>query len=1076
MNGHDYDNLYIVGLGASAGGFEALQKLIKNIKHSSDEIAYVITQHLDPKQPTLLGDLLSRHTDLDLEVIIDGMQPLADVIYFCPPNKDLVVKNGLFQLTEPTVKRISPKPSIDRFFESLATEKKDKAIGIILSGTGSDGAKGISAIKLSGGIALAEDEGAKYFSMPKAAIDTGHVDAVLPPELLGEGIQYLIVDRHYFDKHFEVQDSIHRIFDLLNKKTDIDFSSYKESTIFRRITKRVNETHCDGVDDYIQLLQKNSVEVERLKDELLIIVTSLFRDRNAFLILKKHLAEQIKKKQDSLIRIWVPGCATGEEAFTLAIITSEILKDMDERIKVTIFATDVSESAISAARNRTFIREDLATIDKRFIEHYFDIKNGIYRPKKVIRDMILFSRHDIIKNPPFSNLDLISCRNLLIYFDNELQKRIISIFYYALNYKALLFLGQSESIGNTGLSQFSILSNKHKVYIKSNDLSNVNLDSLSYKHSRSYFRPANKKTMEATKLAEIDIVINKSVADKYGRNGLVVDGNSNAILYFKGDCTPFLVHPKGLNSNDLFKQAADYLRLDLRATLVDAIKNSRYTESKKIRVLPITEQRIYTTISVFPLEANKLGDNTFFIIFDTLEIEGKDLPGIKQDKPPPVERFEPIQSTEVNVMEDELVNLKEKLQITIEELETSNEELQSTNEELQSTNEELQSTNEELETSNEELHSTNEELETVNDELTLKNLELEFANNAFNSVLDTIDTYVLVVDSKLNIIKYSDGITRFFDFDSSTSNLSALLLNTRIELPNLMNDIKACLHKDQEIAYEVLFEKRTYWFNIKRIKVTQNLYDDDQGLVISFIDKTDMVRKDRMLFQQAKMAAMGEMIGNIAHQWKQPLNALGALKMSIVSKYQDNRLDDSSIEQFDLKSSQLIEKMADTIEDFRNFFRPEKQPQDFNVRDAITESLDFIEDSYKNHTIDIQFEPVDIIFNGYKNELVQVMLNLLNNSKDAINLQKQEQGRVKISTQVASRQLKILIEDNGGGIDKDILNRVFEPYFTTKFKSDGTGIGLYMSKTIIEQSMAGKLMLENKNGGVRASIYLPLPE
>ncbi len=1069
-------NLYIVGLGASAGGFEALQKLIKNIKHSNDEIAYVITQHLDPKQPTLLGDLLSRHTDLDLEVIIDGMQPFPDVIYFCPPNKDLILKDGVFHLTEPKVKRISPKPSIDRFFESLAAEKKDKAIGIILSGTGSDGAKGISAIKLNGGIALAEDEGAKYFSMPKAAIDTGHVDAVLPPELLGEGIQYLIVDRHYFDKHFEVQDSIHRIFDLLNKKTDIDFSSYKESTIFRRITKRVNETHCDGVDDYIRLLQKDSGEVERLKDELLIIVTSLFRDRNAFLVLKKHLADLIQKKEDSSIRIWVPGCATGEEAFTLAIITSEILKDMDERIKVTIFATDVSEGAVSAARNRTFVHEDLATIDKRFIDQYFDLKNSIYRPKKIIRDMILFSRHDIVKNPPFSNLDLISCRNLLIYFDSELQKRIISIFYYALNYKALLFLGQSESIGSRGLSQFSIVSNKHKVYIKSNDLSNVDLDSLSYKHNRSYFRPANNKSIETGKLAEIDIVINKSVSDKYGKNGLVVDGNTHAILYFKGDCSAFLAHPKGLNSNDLFKQAADYLRLDLRATLIDAIKNCRYSASKKIRVMPITDQRIYTTISVFPLETNKLGDKTFFITFDTLEIKDKDLPAVKPNKAPPVERFEPIQSSEVNVMEDELINLKEKLQITIEELETSNEELQSTNEELQSTNEELQSTNEELETSNEELHSTNEELETVNDELTLKNLELEFANNAFNSVLDTIETYVLVVDSKLNIIKYSNGITLFFDFDSTTTNLSALLLNARIELPDLMSDIKACLHQDKEIAYEVVFEDRTYWFNIKRIKVTQNLYDDDQGLVISFIDKTDIVRKDRLLFQQSKMAAMGEMIGNIAHQWKQPLNALGALKMGVVSKYQDNKLDDAFIERFDSKSSQLIEKMADTIEDFRNFFRPEKAAKDFNVSDVIVESLAFVEDSYKNHAIDIKFEPVDIILSGYKNELVQVMLNLLNNSKEAIMLSKQTAGWVKISVQTAAEQVLIYIEDNGGGIDEEILNRVFEPYFTTKFKSDGTGVGLYMSKMIIEQSMNGKLALSNENGGVRVSIHLPLLE
>lgn len=348
MKKNSYQEIYIVGLGASAGGFEALQKFLEKIE-PSDFISYVIVQHLDPNQPTMLGTLLSKFTQLTIIMIEDGVVPEPNKIYFCPPNKDLTLVEGRFRLTEPPEKTF-PKPSINKFFESLAVEKKDKAIGVILSGTGSDGAKGIEAIHKYGGITVAEDEGAKYFSMPKAAIDTGVIDVVLPPELIAQGIPNVINDRNYFVTQYEVKGSVFKLFDLLNKKTNIDFSSYKENTILRRIKKRMSEVRKSDIDEYVEYLQKNHEELENLKNELLIIVTSFFRGDEAFKELEKNLTKLIAEKGDDNLRIWVPACATGEEAYTIAMIVKEIFAKLNITKKVTIFATDVSDIAIESAR------------------------------------------------------------------------------------------------------------------------------------------------------------------------------------------------------------------------------------------------------------------------------------------------------------------------------------------------------------------------------------------------------------------------------------------------------------------------------------------------------------------------------------------------------------------------------------------------------------------------------------------------------------------------------------------------------------------------------------------------------
>ncbi len=1060
-----YEDLIIVGIGASAGGFEAFQKFLPKLPQNKN-ISYVIAQHLDPRQPTLFGELLSKYSSFKITPIENGRKIESNHIYYCPPNKDITIKNGVFSLSEPESKSY-PKPSINKFLSSLALEKKEKAIGIILSGTGSDGANGMADIVKYGGIALTEDEGAKYYSMPKAAIDSTKVLASLPPELLAEGLAEVIEDRKFFDKHFEIQDSTNKIFDILNKKTDIDFSSYKEATITRRIKKRMNETRANGVDTYLKILEDDDEEVEKLKDELLIIVTSFFRDNEAFYELEKHILKLVKDKLESTIRIWIPGCATGEEAYTIAIILCEVFEKLEFTKKVTIFATDISDKTIQESRNRYYSIDQVYGIDKKYLKKYFEFKNNMYKPNKILRDMIVFSKHDLIKDPPFLNLDLVSCRNLLIYFDTELQKRVLSIFYYALKYNSILFLGKSETVGNLS-SLFSTIHNKYKIYKKSNDMGQINIDTLSYIKKTNLVRNTSKKESDKVKVLDVDLSINKAISNKYAQDGIVVDALNFNVLFYKGDCKNYVVHPQGIQTNDVFKIIVDYLKLDLRATLNEAKKNKIFVSSKKIRVMPIAEPKEYITINVFPLEKNKLGEETFFITF-TKEVDNSR--SLYKDK------FDPILSDnkELNILEDELTTLKERLQITIEELETSNEELQSTNEELQSTNEELQSTNEELETSNEELQSTNEELQTVNDELSFTNLELEFANKAFNNVLANLDAYVMILDKKLNIIKHTDGIIKFFDITKSiTTNFSSVLLNSTIHLPNLLEDIKECLQNDKEIGYDIEYNNRNYYFSVKKIDISADKVNNlEEGIVLSFVDRTVITKKDQLLFHQSKMASMGEMIGNIAHQWRQPLNTLSLLNTELALKYEENILKENDIKDFRIKSNRIIQKMSDTIDDFRNYFRPNKQKERFDVVKSLEESLHFIEDVYAKHKIIIKNNiDKELYINGYKNELSQVFLNIFNNSKDAIKENGIKEALVVIDSIDDKKNIIVTITDNGGGIKDEISSSIFEPYTTTKFKSDGTGIGLYMSKMIVE-AMRGTLNISNNNDGVKVIITLP---
>ena len=470
------NDLFVVGIGASAGGLEALKLFFDNAPSNSG-MAFIIVQHLDPTHKSLLSELLSEHTKMKVREITDGMMVNRDCVYIIPPNKDLKIFNSSLQLTEPAEARAKRK-TIDCFFYSLAKDKQEKAIGIVLSGTGTEGTLGLKEIKAEGGLALVQDpKSAQFAGMPQSAIIARTADYILTPEKMPAQLVKFIKKRSSGTVHLlteltpPVENQLKKIFLIIRNQTGYDFSNYKTNTILRRISKRASLSQIDSIDDYIHFLQNNPSEIEKLYKDFLIGVTSFFRDKGVFKSVEKkaipHLLEICKDRQE--IRIWVCGCSTGEEAYSLAILLKEALEKKKQYTKVMIFASDIDKDAIEFARAGTYSESLLGEVSSHRISQYFIRKENGFQLKKEIREMVVFAHHNVIKDPPFSKMDMISCRNLLIYMNSDLQKRIIPIFHYSLNSEGILLLGTSESIGEYG-NFFSALDLKEKIYKKNREI------------------------------------------------------------------------------------------------------------------------------------------------------------------------------------------------------------------------------------------------------------------------------------------------------------------------------------------------------------------------------------------------------------------------------------------------------------------------------------------------------------------------------------------------------------------------------------------------------------------------------
>jgi two-component system, chemotaxis family, CheB/CheR fusion protein len=748
----------VVGIGGSAGGLEAFSELLRYLP-SKTGMAFVFIQHLEPKQRSRLPEILSRITAMPVEVATEGLIVQANHVYAMPAGIDLTVKDGMLKL-EPRVDTAGRHLPIDHFFRSLAEAQGEKAVGVILSGMGNDGAAGLRAIKEHGGTTLAQSErSAQHPSMPAAAVESGFAEIVATPRTIAVELSHLARSkpRRSSKKKVIPENSLRSIFTLLRSRTEVDFSQYRKTTVRRRIQRRIAVHRLNSLEDYLAFIKRNPEEVEALYKEMLIHVTGFFREPETFDVLQTVVLPRLLQRRGSNdpIRIWLPGCSTGEEAYSLAIIMTEFFDSRAESPGIQIFATDVSERVLEIARKGVFDPGIEANISNERLRRFFVKIDRGYQINKHIRDLCVFARQNVLRDPPFSRLDLISCRNVLIYFEPAAQRKLIPFFHYALKAGGFLLLGGAETVGNFS-DLFEPVDAKTKVFTKrsvqSPPLSTMDVELVGPQDAALRDLVAQSTLLQPDVRRETDRIL----MARYCPPAIVVDSGMK-IIQFRGNVARYLDPEPGEASLELFKMIRSSLEAPIRSTITDAKKTNAAARKEGI-VVPGNGQKHFLNLEVIPMSRPGVREQSFLLLFEESRITIPKPRAGKSKKGQPS-----VIDAQIRQLEQELATSREHLQSLIEEQESTNEELRSANEEIQSSNEELQSTNEELETAKEELQSTNEELITLNEELKSGNVELSEVNNDLTNLLRSVNIPIVMVDRKLRIRRFTPVAQRMLN-------------------------------------------------------------------------------------------------------------------------------------------------------------------------------------------------------------------------------------------------------------------------------------------------------------------------
>jgi len=850
----------IVGIGASAGGLEAFSELLRQLPLKTG-MAFVLVQHLDPKHSSDLREILGRTTRIPVAEVTDGTVVRPDNIYVIPPNTVMSIKGGILRLSARVLTRGTHLP-IDHFLRSLAEDSADRAISVILSGTASDGTEGSRAIKASGGITFAQDEqSAKYGGMPQSAVNTGCVDFVLPPSSIAQELAR--VGQHPYlapaatekpELAIAPGNQMETLLSLLRVASGVDFTHYKHTTLQRRIKRRMILHKLEKVGDYVRFIKNKPSELDELYKDILIHVTSFFRDPEAFEALRKYVFPNLFQDHKSgAIRVWVPGCSTGEEVYSLAMAmleyiwleTQKTARPVPGSVPFQIFATDISDGSLDHARAGLYSEAAVAEISPERRQRFFVKLDGGYQINKSVREMCIFARQNVAKDPPFSNLDLITCRNLLIYLGAVLQKRVIPTLHYALKPDGYLMLGGAESLGSFA-EYFIAVDKKNRIFQKKKSASRL----------ATYFSGVeygirrvedSKAVREPEAVSTVEKAADRVLFNRFVPASIVVNEEME-IVQFRGKTGAYLEPASGHPTFNLVKMAREGLLVDLRAALSKARKE-RSPVRKEGVIIQSNGSTREVNLEVTPIRGEGMPERFYLVVFQDASVPEPWKDHKSKDRKT-ASAAKTASTPEKERLKREANQLREQLQGLIEDHETITEEFKASNEEVMSANEELQSTNEELETAKEELQSTNEELTTLNEELQHRNAELSLANNDLLNLLDNVSIPVVIVGNDLHIRHFTPPAQKLLNLLPGDIGGRLNEIRPNLDVDDLGTMVRETIDTMSTHELEVRESKNGKW-HLMRVRPYKTWDNKIEGAVVSFQDIDGLKRN----LEQAQLYA-----------------------------------------------------------------------------------------------------------------------------------------------------------------------------------------------------------------------------
>ncbi|HEV8578343.1 MAG TPA: chemotaxis protein CheB [Thermoanaerobaculia bacterium] len=1083
----------IVGVGASAGGLEAFIQMLGALPVDTG-MAFVLVQHLAPKHPSLLAEILSRTTAMPVTEVQDELRVKPDRVYVIPPDRNMVISRGVLQLLPREEARGRHHP-IDFFLRSLAKEQGQRAIGVILSGTATDGTLGLEAIKAEGGITFAQDNTAQQSSMPQSAVASGCVDFVLPPDEIAKEIgrlarhPYVAPDRRQASAG---EPDLGKILEILRKVKGVDFSLYKANTLYRRISRRMVLHKMQGLPDYARFLRKNPGEVEALYQDTLVRVTSFFRNPETFEALKTRVLPKLFKNRSGQepLRVWVPGCSTGEEAFSIAILFAELAAARGSQLPVQVYATDLNEECIDKARKGVYSQNIAHDVSPERLRRFFAEVDGSYRISKPIRDMCVFARHNVLTDPPFSQIDLVSCRNLLIYLEPALQQKLVPRLHFALKPAGFLLLGSSETIGSYR-TLFEAEDAKHKIYAKKPGTHRVTLgQAAGLYQGRSGPGHGPGRWQPAGAVSEVQKEADRILMARYAPPGVLVNADLE-ILQFRGDTGPYLAPAPGKASLNLLRMTREGLLVTLRAAVNRARKDDAPVREEGVRVKSDGGTR-EVNLEVVPLKGSSAGERGFLVLFEEPAPSPASPPRgsrgrgkAPRSRPRAVSEEEAVERENARLAR-ELAATGEYLQSVIEQQEAANEELQSANEEVQSANEELQSINEELETSKEEIQSSNEELATVNDELQNRNLELNQLSNDLINLLGSVEMAIIMLGPDLRVRRFTPRAGEIFNLVPTDVGRPIGDIKLKLSVPDLEPLLAEVIDTASPREREVQDSQRR-WYSL-RVRPYRTLENEIDGAVILLVDVDKLKQLEEVLHQRVEELAAAdrsknEFLALLAHELRNPLAPL----LNAAQVLETANADGAAVEQARAMMNRQIRNMARLIDDLLDVSRitggkvglqRERVELATVLERAVGLTRHLIESRGQELSLSLPGEPVFLDADPVR--LEQVFGNLLNNaSKFTL-----RGGHLWVTAEPAvggpqpPGGVVVRVRDDGIGMAPETLPRVFDLFVQADRSSDrargGLGIGLTVVQRLVELH-GGSVEAHSAGPGQGSELVVRLP-